>query len=148
MMITEDMIADLEATFPKPEDMGLRAWGVETMLCTIPGVLTFKKLELNAGQKGGLQYHRKKDECGIVLSGEMIVRTISNDHQIEERLVQAGDVFHFSPGVVHQEEAVTDCVIIEASSPFINDRVRVEELFGLVAGQGLPSTKPGEEIAV
>jgi quercetin dioxygenase-like cupin family protein len=147
-MITDEMVANLEEVFPEPKDMGKRVWGVETMLCAIPGVLTFKKLELNAGQKGGLQYHRKKDECGIMLSGEMIVRTISADHKVEEKIVKTGDVYHFSPGVVHQEEAVTDCVIIEASSPFINDRVRVEELFGLPAGEGLPSTKPGEEIAV
>lgn len=147
-MITDAMIADLDATFPRPENMGPRVWGVETMLCKIPGVLTLKKLQLNAGQKGGLQYHRKKDECGIVLSGEMIVRTISKDHKVEEKIVKEGDVFHFSPGVVHQEEAITDVVIIEASSPYINDRVRVEELFGQPVGDGLPSTKPGDEIEV
>ncbi len=147
-MITDEMIADPYVTFPTPEDMGPRDWGVETMLCKIAGVLTFKKLELYAGQKGGLQYHRKKDECGFVLSGEMIVRTISKEHKVEEKIVKAGDVFHFPPGVVHQEEAITDVVIIEASSPFINDRVRVEELFGLPSSGGLPSTKAGDEVAI
>lgn len=48
--------------------------------------------------------------------------------------------FHFPPGAVHQEEAVTDCVIIEASTPHFNDRVRVEESYGQIIDGGLQST--------
>jgi hypothetical protein len=47
---------------------------------------------------------------------------------------------HFSPGVVHQEEAITDCVLIEASTPHFNDRVRVEEIYGSSDIAGLPTT--------
>ena len=31
---------------------------------------------IKAGSKGGLQFHRKKDECGILISGLLIVRYI------------------------------------------------------------------------
>jgi len=48
--------------------------------------------------------------------------------------------FHFPPGAVHQEEAITDCTIIEASTPHFNDRVRVEEKYGVNINGGLPST--------
>jgi hypothetical protein len=54
--------------------------------------------------------------------------------------VKAGEVVHFPPGLVHQEEAITDCEIIEASSPHFNDRVRVEENYGFGSPKGLPTT--------
>ena len=47
---------------------------------------------------------------------------------------------HFYPGLVHQEEALTDCVLIEASTPHFNDRVRVEGKYGVESNGGLPST--------
>ncbi len=75
----------------------------------------------------------------------MIVRLGINGN-IEEKVLEAGDHFIFPTGLIHQEEALEDTVIIECSTPWINDRVRVEGEFGLGAPEGLPSTKPGEEI--
>ena len=120
--------------------MGPRDWGQETLLAVVPGHFSFKRLTMKAGSKGGLQFHHKKDECGYLVSGEMIIR-FDEAGIISERLIRAGSVFHFPPGAVHQEEAVTDCVIIEVSTPYANDRVRVEEKYGLPVGEGLPSTK-------
>ena len=59
---------------------------------------------------------------------------------LTEKLIKAGDCFHFPPGVVNQEEAITDCVIIEGSTPHFNDRVRCESFYGLTDADGLPST--------
>ena len=134
--------------FPKIESVAPRNWGEELMLCKIPGVLTLKKLILKAGNKGGLQYHRKKNECGYLLSGELIIRYLDENKKITETTLKAGEVFHFPPNAVHQEEAITDCVIIEASSPHLNDRVRVEEMFGLKDEGGLPTTKIEDIIEV
>ena len=74
----------------------------------------------------------------------MIVRHLDDDRNLVERTLGPGDVFHFPPGAIHQEEAVTDCVMIEASSPHFNDRVRVEEFFGITDWSGLPTTEPDE----
>ena len=60
---------------------------------------------------------------------------------LKERILKAGDWFHFPPKSVHQEEALTDLEIIEASTPHFNDRVRVEKLFGMKENKGLKSTK-------
>ena len=51
-----------------------------------------------------------------------------------------GDCFNFPQGFVHQEEAITNCEIIEASTPHFNDRVRVEKEYGLEKSLGLRST--------
>jgi mannose-6-phosphate isomerase-like protein (cupin superfamily) len=99
-----------------------------------------KRLKIKAGNKGGLQYHRLKDEVAVIISGQMLIRYDLGDKVLRERILKAGEVVHFPPGLVHQEEAITDCEIIEASSPHFNDRVRVEESYGFGKPEGLPTT--------
>ena len=128
-------------TFPKKKKIGNRVWGEEILLSLIPSVLTLKLLKINKGQKGGIQYHHKKNECGYVLSGKLLVRYDKGNKKLSKKILKAGDVFHFPPGAVHQEEALMNCQIIEASSPHFNDRVRVDEVYGFSSKEGLPSTK-------
>ena len=135
-----------EVVFPKPEDLGPRVWGSETLLALVPQKYSVKRLEIQAGHKGGLQFHQLKDEISILLSGRMIVRFDSGSGTLSERVVEPGECVHFPPGLVHQEEALTDCVLIEASTPHFNDRVRVEAKYGLAADGGLPSTTVDEII--
>ena len=104
--------------FPIKKKIGKRDWGEEILLSLIPSVLSLKLLKIKKGKKGGIQYHHKKNECG----------------------------FHFPPGAVHQEEALSNCQIIEASSPHFNDRVRVDERYGFSSKNGLPSTKKNNVI--
>lgn len=130
-----------EVVFPKAEDLGPRAWGSETLLALVSQKYSVKRLEIRAGHKGGLQFHRLKDEVAVVISGQMIVRYDDGSGSIQERIVGPGDVVHFPPGLVHQEEAITDCVLIEASTPHFNDRVRVEEKYGFDSNGGLASTE-------
>lgn len=127
--------------FSTATDLGSRPWGKEELLVLVPGKYMLKRLTINAGSKGGLQYHRLKDECGVLLSGKMIVRHEDSNGSIVERIVGPGDCFHFEPGVVHQEEAIEDCVIIEGSTPHFNDRVRMEQHFDLGDFTGMPTTE-------
>lgn len=129
---------------PSKRSMGDRDWGSEDVLAVSPNCLMMKRLFLKSGSKGGLQYHRKRVEAGFVVSGKLIIR-LGLKRQIEERVLTAGDWFIFEPGVVHQEEAIEDTVIIECSTPWINDRVRVEKYYGIDSNEGLPSTEPGTE---
>ena len=46
--------------FPKKKSVGKRSWGKEELLVLIPKVLTLKKLFIKKGNRGGLQFHRKK----------------------------------------------------------------------------------------
>ncbi len=130
-----------EVVFPKPEDLGPRVWGVETLLALVPQKYSVKRLEVKAGHKGGLQFHRLKDEVAVMISGQMIVRFDGGSGVLQERIVGPGEVIHFPPGLVHQEEAITDCVLIEASTPHFNDRVRMEESYGVESSGGLPTTE-------
>jgi len=136
--------ATLPEIFPTARTVGPRAWGEETLLVLARGKYTLKKLLIKAGNKGGLQFHRQKDEAGYLVSGKLLVTYENEEGVLCQSVLSAGDHYHFETGVVHQEEALEDCIIIEASTPHFNDRVRVEELHGLSSEGGLPTTNEND----
>lgn len=135
-------LANPTAKFPVPTEVGPREWGEEILLVHAPGKYTMKRIEMRKGARGGLQFHHKKDEAGVLLEGEMLITFDDGMGNLSFRTVFPGDCFHFPAGAVHQALAVTDCVYIEASTPHFNDRVHVEDRYGIEkeAG-GLPSTR-------
>ena len=138
---------DHSVVFPVAQSVGERPWDTEDLLALVSKQFSVKRLKIKAGNKGGLQYHRFKDEVAIMISGQMLIRYDLGNKILQEKIVNAGEVVHFPPGLVHQEEAITDCEIIEASSPHFNDRVRMEEAYGFEKSQGLPTTQE-EDIEV
>lgn len=130
--------------FPTSESVGDRPWGTEDLLAIVSKQFSVKRLFIKKGNKGGLQYHRLKDEVAVVVSGQMLIRYDVGDGVLREKIIGPGQTAHFKPGLVHQEEALTDCEIIEASTPHFNDRVRVEEKYGLGLPQGMPTTVESE----
>ena len=78
--------------------------------------ILLKRLFIKGGSRGGLQYHRLKDEAGYIVSGKLMIRYQGDDGALETVVLNAGDAFHFAPGVIHQEEALEDTVVIEAST--------------------------------
>ena len=127
--------------FPKKKDLGKREWGNEILINLIPKKISLKILKIKKGKKGGLQYHRKKDECGYILSGKLLIRYDDGKGKLKRKICKKGDSFRFYPGLVHQEEALSDCIVIEASTPYFNDRVRVEKKYGISILSGLKTTK-------
>ena len=129
-----------KVSFFKSKKLGKRNWGEEILLNLISKKLTLKILKMKKGKMGGLQYHRKKNECGHVLSGKLLIKYDNGKGKLVERICKRGDNFHFPPFAVHQEKALTDCTIIEASTPYFNDRVRVEKKYNLPFKDGLKTT--------
>ena len=122
------------------EVVAKREWGEEILIAHAPNKYIGKLLKVNAGHGGGLQFHRLKDESDYLLSGTLKV-IYDNGGELAEDIIEAGQTVRFPNGVIHKTEAITDCVIIEFSTPHFNDRVRVEEEYGLPTGGGLPTTK-------
>lgn len=127
--------------FPRAKSVGKRLWGKEDLLVLISKKLTLKKLVINKNRRGGLQYHHKKNECGFILKGKLKVNYDLGDGNLKSKILKKGDVFCFPNGLVHQEIALTNCEIIEASTPHFNDRVRVESRYNIKSSKGLPTTK-------
>ena len=78
--------------FPQPEDMGPRDWGKETLLVLVPGEFSLKKLFVKAGSKGGLQYHHKKNECGYIISGKLLVKYDLGNNKLRQKILKKGDI--------------------------------------------------------
>ena len=88
-----------------------------------------KVLHIKAGHALSLQYHEVKDETIHLLRGEMVYRVRQGDRLVEVPL-RAGQSFRNTPHTVHQMEAVTDCDVLEASTPHHDDVVRLSDRYG------------------
>ena len=106
---------------PKP-------WGHETIWAHTD-LYVGKILHINAGAALSVQYHEVKDETVYLLSGRLVYRVWDNDEPHDVPL-QIGEAFHVTPGTIHQMEAVTDCDILEVSTPHLNDVVRLTDRYG------------------
>ena len=138
-------------TVPKP-------WGHETIWAKTDRYVG-KILHIKAGHALSVQYHRQKDETVYLLSGELKYwvqkMTDSQRHggqapgphrtagtgetpvagrqaipdMVDVRL-RIGDAFRITPGTIHYMEAVTDCDILEVSTPELDDVVRLKDRYG------------------
>lgn len=107
-----------------------KPWGHEVIWAHTP-LYVGKVLHVKAGQALSVQYHNQKDETIHLLSGEMIYRVgEGGSDALVEVVLRAGDSFRNEPGTVHQMEAVTDCDILEASTPHLDDVVRLSDRYG------------------
>lgn len=89
-----------------------------------------KVLHIKAGHSLSVQYHNQKDETVHLLSGEMVYRVTGADGELRDQKLKAGESFRNEPGTVHQMEAVTDCQMLEASTPHLDDVVRLTDRYG------------------
>jgi quercetin dioxygenase-like cupin family protein len=64
-----------------------------------------------------------------VLKGELILRTQPGD-TIVSRPFKAGETVHIPPKLIHQIEAVVDSDVLEASTPELDDLVRLLDRYG------------------
>lgn len=107
---------------PKP-------WGHETIWAHSDRYVG-KILHINAGQELSVQYHERKDETVHLLSGELSYRVQSDSGVMEDVRLKRGESFRITPGTIHQMVAVTDCDVLEVSTPELDDVVRVSDKYG------------------
>jgi mannose-6-phosphate isomerase-like protein (cupin superfamily) len=111
-----------------------KPWGHETIWAETP-LYVGKVLHVRAGEALSVQYHNRKDETIHLLRGRMrfLVGTIGSD--LAEVTFEVGDSYRIQPGTVHRMEAIEECDILEASTPHLDDIVRLEDRYGRVAGR-------------
>lgn len=108
---------------PKP-------WGHETIWASTDRYVG-KVLHIRAGHALSLQYHERKDETIHLLSGDMIYRVGERvGADLRDVRLKPGESYRNTPGTVHQMEAVTDCDVLEASTPDLDDVVRLSDRYG------------------
>ena len=78
-----------------------------------------------------LQYHERKDETIHVLSGELIFEHGPiGDAPLTRVTLKPGESFRITPHLRHRMSAASDCDILEASTPELDDVVRLEDRYG------------------
>lgn len=106
---------------PKP-------WGHETIWAHTDRYVG-KILHIRAGEALSVQYHERKDETVYLLRGELLYRVQDGD-ALRDVHLQVGQAYRIVPGTVHQMEAVTDCDVLEVSTPELDDVVRLTDRYG------------------
>jgi mannose-6-phosphate isomerase len=110
-----------------------KPWGHEEIFAIVEGSYAGKTLHVNAGQALSLQYHHHKDETIAVLSGAAQMDVGADVGSLRTVDLPAGSSIHVPPGLLHRVRAVTDAVLVEASTAapgWREDVVRLEDRYG------------------
>lgn len=101
-----------------------KPWGKEEVI-EINEKYMVKKLTMWKGHRCSLQYHNVKCETIYVLSGQLRIYTGPSTDELQSRIYTVGETITLTPGVVHRMEGVEDAVYLEASTPEMDDVVRL-----------------------
>jgi mannose-6-phosphate isomerase len=106
-----------------------KPWGYELIWARTERYVG-KILHITQGHALSLQYHVKKDETVFVLKGRMRFQTGADEKDLKDVVLSEGEAFHITPFLRHRMIAETDCDILEASTPELDDVVRLEDRYG------------------
>ncbi len=101
-----------------------KPWGKEEVV-EINDRYMMKKLTMWKGHRCSLQYHNVKRETIYVLSGQLRIYSGPTQGELNSRVYLPHETITLVPGVVHRMEAVEDSVYLEASTPEMDDVVRL-----------------------
>jgi mannose-6-phosphate isomerase len=85
-----------------------------------------KLLFIRKGEQLSLQLHKQKDETVYVHQGRIEIELGDGEPEV----VEAGAAFRIPPGTVHRWRALEDSFVLEASTPELDDVVRLEDRYG------------------
>jgi mannose-6-phosphate isomerase-like protein (cupin superfamily) len=117
----------------KGENMEIieKPWGREEVI-EINDKYMMKKLTMFKDHRCSLQYHNHKKETIFVLSGQLKIISGTDKSNLTEKIYIAGESITISPGVVHRMEGKEECVYLEASTPEMDDVVRLVDDYNRV----------------
>ena len=101
-----------------------KPWGKEEVI-EINDKYMMKKLTMLKGHRCSLQLHNHKKETIYVLSGQLKIISGPDQDNLTGKIYTEGDSITISPGVGHRMEGVEDSIYLEASTPEMDDVVRL-----------------------
>jgi mannose-6-phosphate isomerase len=106
-----------------------KPWGYE-LLYALTDRYCGKVIFIRGGEELSLQFHREKDETLYVQSGRVEFEIGDPGKPVDREVVGPGSAFHLQPGTVHRLRALEDTVVLEVSTPELDDIVRLEDRYG------------------
>ena len=103
-----------------------KPWGSEEVV-EINDKYMVKKLTMKKGHRCSLQYHDYKEETIYVLSGDLKISIGESKETIKSKIYNSGEYITIKPGTVHRMEGITDSVYLEASTPEMDDVIRLSD---------------------
>lgn len=98
-----------------------KPWGREVWYAD-ESLYAGKVLAVSAGHRLSLQYHERKTETLMVLSGEVEIRLGD-----AASVGLPGSAFTIRPGTIHRFTARVDSILLEVSTSDLEDVVRLED---------------------
>jgi mannose-6-phosphate isomerase len=127
--LTSPNLGGLDKFASEPEKVD-KPWGYE-LIWAVTDAYAGKILFVKAGESLSLQFHNVKDEAWYVLEGRAKLElSAAGERLLNSEVIGPGAAFHFPPGTVHRLTAVEDTTILEASTPQLDDVVRLEDRYG------------------
>src|SRR5690242_12403287 len=102
----------------------VKPWGKEEWIAHNE-FYALKLITLNKGHRTSLHYHDEKRETYYVEHGKILSWLQSDKGTIDKKELGAGSIVEIYPGKAHRVEALEDTLIIEVSTPHLDDVVRV-----------------------
>ena len=106
-----------------------KPWGWELVWAETDAYVG-KLLFVRAGQSLSLQYHEVKDESWLVQHGRASLELGPLGGELETIEIGPDDAFRYRPGTVHRVTAIEDTLIVEVSTPHLDDVVRLDDRYG------------------
>jgi len=115
-----------------------KPWGYE-LIWALSEEYAGKLLSVNAGQQLSLQFHRQKDESWYLLEGVAELEFAApGEKTTTAEVVRPGAAFRIRPGTVHRIRALEDVLMLEVSTPHLDDVVRLEDDYGRAGAEDKP----------
>lgn len=103
-----------------------KPWGGEELLAHTE-LYALKRIHVKAGSRPSLQFHERKSESLYLLSGRLRVEMGDTKDDLKVDELRPGDIVDVPTGAIHRVSALKDSVIIEVSTPELDDVVRIED---------------------
>ena len=86
-----------------------------------------KKLYIKKGTKTSFQYHNDKIETNFLIEGSVEAWFEDNEGHIDVKVLEAGAIWSIPAGIRHRIVTLEDIVLMESSSPEVDDVVRIKD---------------------
>jgi len=110
-----------------------KPWGYELIWARTDRYVG-KILHIDRQHSLSYQYHRVKDETIHLLRGLVDLEVGTPDGERRVVRMNPGDSFRIPAGMRHRMTAVEDSDLLEASTPELDDVVRLEDRYGRAPG--------------
>lgn len=106
-----------------------KPWGYELIWAETPQYVG-KILHIERAGQLSYQYHERKVETVYLLAGILDLEVATDGGPRQTLRLRPGESFHLPPGLRHRMTAVETCDVLEASTPELEDVIRLEDRYG------------------